>query len=217
MPKTNLGLVEFAKSKLNLPTIYFLSGFGRVLTEYAIQKRINSGCAFTIANQTKLRTGIGKYGYDCGGLIKGYMWETSPGVVGYNIPIGSDQNARMMYNSAPVKGPLSTMPETRGLLVFTADLGHVGIFIGRDTGGKRQYIEASPAFGKWCVFQSNDTMRTWTYWGKYSLVEYIDEPPVQVIEKIVYVNKIVEKVVEIEKPIDVTLSNGSIIAHIKRG
>lgn len=212
MAKTNLGLVEYAKSKLNLPTIYFLSGFGRVLTESAIQKRITNGCAFTIANQAKIRTGIGKYAFDCGGLIKGYMWETSPGVIAYNNPIGSDQNAGMMYRASNTKGLLNTMPDTPGLLVFTADLGHVGIYIGRDGAGNRQYIECSPAFSKWKVFQSNDTIRKWTYWGKYALIQYVEQPTVQIVEKIVYVDKIVE----VDKPIDTTLTDGSLTVHITR-
>lgn len=210
MAKTNLGLIEYAKAKMALPNIYFLSGIGRRLTEAMIQKRITNGCQFTIANQAKIRTGIGKYAFDCGGLIKAYLWETSPGVIDYNRPIGSDQNARMMYNAATAKGPLSTMPDLKGLLVFTADLGHVGIYIGRDSAGNRQYIECSPAFGKWGIFYSNDTMRKWTYWGKYALIQYIEEV------KTVYVDRIVEKIVEVDKPIDTTLTDGSLTVHITR-
>jgi len=206
MAKTNLGLIEYAKAKMALPNIYFLSGIGRKLTEAMIQKRITNGCSFTIANQAKIRTGIGKYAFDCGGLIKAYLWETSPGVIDYNRPIGSDQNARMMYNAATAKGPLNTMPDLKGLLVFTADLGHVGIYIGRDGAGNRQYIECSPAFGKWGIFYSNDTMRKWTYWGKYALIQYIEEV------KTVYVDRIVE----VDRPIDVTLTDGSLSAHIVR-
>lgn len=216
MAKTNLGLVEYAKSKLNLPTIYMLSGFGRVLTEAMIQKRLAMGCEHTSRYVNTIRTGIGKYCFDCGGLIKGYLWEESPGLVDYNIPAGSDQNSGMMYRASTTKGPMSTMPDIKGLLVMTADLGHVGIYIGRDASGVRQYIEASPAFNQWRVFQSNDNMRTWSYWAKYQFVEYIDEPSVQVVERTVYVDKIVEKIVEVDRPIDVTLTDGSITAHITR-
>ncbi|XCH78841.1 MAG: hypothetical protein WHF31_15165 [Candidatus Dehalobacter alkaniphilus] len=211
MNKTNVGLVEFAKSKLNLPTIYMLSGFGRRLTEAMIQKRIASGCTHTIKYKSIIRAGIGKYVYDCGGLIKGYLWETSPGVVGYNNPVGSDQNAKMMYKGAKVKGPIATMPDIKGLLVMTADLGHVGIYIGRDSAGNRQYIEASPAFSKWKVFQSNDTLRQWTYWAKYQWIDYIEEPVVQVVEKIVYVDKIVE----VENPINAIFNDGRIEVTVK--
>lgn len=223
MPYTNLGLIEYTKAKMALPNIYFLSGIGRKLTEYNIQKRITNGCAFTIANQTRIRTGIGKFAFDCGGLIKAYLWETSPGVINYNSPVGSDQNARMMYDKATAKGPMNTMPELKGLLVFTADLGHVGIYIGRNAAGIRQYIECTPAWGAWGITTSADSghpqnhNRVWTYWGKYALIEYIEEVKTVYVDRIVYVDKIVETVVEVDKPIDTILTNGSITAHIKRG
>lgn len=174
MAKTNLGLVEYAKSKLTLPTIYMLGGFGRKLTQAMIDRRVKElQCAHTIRNLTTIKAGIGKYCFDCVGLIKGYMWESSPGVVAYNIPAGSDQNVRMMYGSSKEKGNLATMPDIPGLLVFTSDLGHVGVYIGKDSTGKRQYIESTPAWNKWGICQSNDTIRTWAFWGKYHLIDYI--------------------------------------------
>lgn len=212
MAKTNIGLVEYAKSKLNLPTIYMLSGFGRVLTEAMIQKRLAMGCEHTNRFVNTIRTGIGKYCFDCGGIIKAYLWEVSPGVIDYNVPAGSDQNSNGMYKASNTKGPMSSMPDTPGLLVFTADLGHVGIYIGRDSAGVRQYIEASPAFDQWRVFQSNDNMRTWSYWAKYALVQYIEQPTVQIVEKIVYVDKIVQ----VDRPIDTTMTDGSLTVHITR-
>jgi len=178
MTKTNLGLIEYAKSKLTLPTIYMLSGFGRVLTQANIDKRINiKKCPHTIKNQAIIQTGIGKYCYDCCGLVKGYLWEDAPGKVRYNDPKGSDQNCAGMYNHATEKGPLETIPDLPGLLVFTQDLGHVGIYIGKDEKGNRQYIESTPAWKKWGVTQSNDTIRKWAFWGKYSFIEYLNPQP----------------------------------------
>lgn len=174
MSKTNIGLVEYVKSKLQLPTIYMLSGFGRVLTQANIDKRVNiMKCAHTIKNQAIIETGIGKYCYDCCGLIKGYLWEDAPGKVGYNIPKGSDQSVAGMYNRSTEKGPLESIPDILGTLVFTQDLGHVGVYIGKDAAGKRQYVESTPAWKKWGVTQSNDTIRKWAFWGKYSYVDYI--------------------------------------------
>jgi hypothetical protein len=180
MSKTNLGLVEYAKSKLTLPTIYMLSGFGRVLTHANIDKRIANGCAHTIRNQSIIRAGVGKYVFDCVGLIKGYLWETSPGVVPYKMIDGvyfpdSDNNVKGMYDRAIEKGSFVTMPDIPGMLVMTSDLGHVGVYIGK-INGLKQYIEATPAFNIWAVGQTNETQRQWAYWAKHYLIEYIEPP-----------------------------------------
>jgi len=196
MSKTNSGLVEYAKSKLTLPTIYMLGGFGRPLTQANIDRRVNQlRCTHTINNLARIQAGLGKYCFDCVGLIKGYLWEEAPGVVDYNKPLGSDQNVNMMYGSCPEKGPLSSLPDLPGILVFTEDLGHIGIYVGKDAAGQRQYIESTPAWNKWGVCQSNDTIRKWAFWGKYSFVAYIEpivEPIITPIKigDIVYVSGI---------------------------
>lgn len=176
MSKTNLGLVEFAKSKLNVPTIYMLGGFGRYLNQAMINRRVNElQCAHTIRNLATIQGGIGKTCYDCVGLIKGYLWEDKPGVVRYNVPKGSDQNVGDMFRSCKEKGNLAEMPDLPGLLVFTKNLGHVGIYIGKNKNGEREYIEATPARNQWGVTLSNDKLRTWTFWGKYSYIEYLSK------------------------------------------
>ena len=129
MAKTNLGLVEYVKSKLGLKTIYMLGGFGRILTQTMIDRRINMGCPHTIRNLATIKEGIGRYCFDCVGLIKGYLWEISPGRVDYNIPKGSDQNVGMMYNSCTQKGVLMSMPDILGLLVFTKEIGRASCWV----------------------------------------------------------------------------------------
>jgi hypothetical protein len=176
---TNLGLVAYAQSKVALKTIYMLSGFGRILTKSAVDYRVNTmRCAHTRANEARIRQGIGTYVFDCVGLIKGYLWELEPGRVHYNIPAGSDQNVGMMYRASTEKGPLSTMPDIPGLLVYTADLGHVGIYVGKKD-GVNQYVESTPSWGAWGVTTSADKNhpqghnRVWAFWGKYHLIDYI--------------------------------------------
>ncbi len=208
--------------------------------------------------------------FDCVGLIKGYMWETAPGTVVYKTIDGqyvsnSDDNVRGMYAKATEKGIFESMPDLPGSLVFTADLGHVGVYIGTINGVK-QYIESTPAFQLWGVGQTNETQRKWAYWGKYYLIEYL-EPPKKVytivrgdtlgriapkfnmtwqelyelnkdvigsdpnkIEvgmmlrldpNIVFVDKprevIVEKIVEVEKPLDITMSQDGVTVKIVKG
>jgi hypothetical protein len=270
MSKTNLGLVEYCKSKISLPTIYMLSGFGRVLTHANIDNRIAKGCAHTIRNEAIIRTGVGKFVFDCVGLIKGYLWETSPGTVPYKMIDGvyfpdSDNNVKGMYDRANEKGSFSTMPDLPGVLVMTADLGHVGVYIGT-VGGVKQYIEATPSYQLWGVGQTNENIRKWAFWCKHYLIEYL-EPPKKIYtvvkgdtlsriaprfnmtwEELYELNKdviganpslievgmilrldknivfvdvikevVTEKIVEVEKPIDVTLSQDGITVKIVKG
>lgn len=176
MAKTNLGLVEYAQSKLSLPTIYMLSGIGRKLTHAMVDARIKKGCKHTIANEKTIRAGVGKYCYDCNALFKGYIWETSPGVIMYKAE--HDLGTRSLYDRSKVKGPIATMPEVLGLIVWTADLGHVGIYVGQKN-GINQYIEVTPAWNAWGFTTSADKNhpqghnRKWAYWGEYHFVEYI--------------------------------------------
>lgn len=182
MIKTNLDLVKFVESKLNFPTIYMLGGFGRKLTHGMVDYRINKGCRHTLANEATIRKGVGDYVYDCVGIIKGGLWETSPGNVRYNIPAGSDQNVGMMYRASKKKGPINTMPDVPGMLVFTADLGHVGVYVGKKN-GINQYVESTPAWGAWGVTTSADRNhpqghnRKWSMWGEYALIDYIVDKP----------------------------------------
>jgi hypothetical protein len=153
-----------------------LGGFGRSLTQAMIDRRVKElKCPHTIRNLSTIQQGLGKACFDCVGLIKGYLWEQKPGVVSYNIPKGSDQNVGMMYRSCKVKGDFKDMPDTPGLLVFTKDLGHLGIYIGKDSKGNREYIESTPARNQWGVTKSNDQLRTWAYWGEYSFIDYVSK------------------------------------------
>ncbi len=190
--KTNKGLVEYAKTKNQLhlqgKTMYMLGAFGRILSGpkisgmHSVDERIKR-CAHTRANERTIRGGIGRYAFDCVGLIKGYLWETVPGRTMYNVPPGSDQNVRGMWASAVRKGPLNTMPDIPGMLVYTADLGHVGVYIGKNTKGEREYIEATPGLSgwpadkRWGVALTNDNLRKWESWGQYHLIEYIEDKP----------------------------------------
>ena len=182
--KTNLGLVAYCKSKMALPTIYMLSGFGRILNAavkshfHSVDHRVYTlKCAHTIRNEARIRQGIGRYCFDCVGLIKGYLWELSPGSINYKTINGvyfpdSDNDVRGMWTRALKKGSYSAMPDVPGILVMTADFGHVGVYIGR-VNGVAQFIEATPGLGIWGVGQTNSTNRTWTYWAEHYLIKYI--------------------------------------------
>lgn len=181
MAKTNLGLVAYAQSKLTQPTMYMLGGIGRMLTHAMVDARIAKGDRHTKANELIIRSGVGKaYAFDCNALMKGYLWESAPGVIHYNS--AQDMGSTTLYNRSKVKGKMASMPDVPGLLVWTADLGHVGIYVGKEN-GVNQYIEATPAWNAWGVTTSADKNhpkghnRTWAFWGEYHLIEYVKETP----------------------------------------
>lgn len=66
---------------------------------------------------------------DCVGLIKGYLWwdeERRKSVYGFQG--AKDVGATGMYNASKTKGPIASIPEVPGVLVWKS--GHIGVYIG---------------------------------------------------------------------------------------
>lgn len=106
----------------------------------------------------------GKIATDCVGLIKGYYWELD-GVIKYKRDGLPDKGANGMYSAAKIKDTIDTLPEIPGLLVWTKDKGHVGVYVG---GG--YVVEARGyAYG---VQRNKLSSRAFTHWGMCPYVEY---------------------------------------------
>lgn len=89
------------------------------------------------------------------------MW-TENNKITYNA--SQDKNVSGMLRNCTEQGPMETMPDLVGVLVFMD--GHVGIYIGN---GK--VIEArGHAYG---VVETNLVGRGWTKWGKLNWIEYV--------------------------------------------
>jgi len=98
--------------------------------------------------------------HDCVGLIKGYRWRNN-GKLEYNA--NQDVDVSGMLKSCSSQGPISTMPDALGTLVFMN--GHVGVYI-----GKGEVIEArGHAYG---VVKTKLKDRAWTKWGQPDWLEY---------------------------------------------
>ena len=185
--KTNKGLVRFATEQLNDPkNVYMLGGFGWILSGpersgyHSVDRRIKNGCQHTIKHEAIIRKGIGGKAFDCVGLIKGYYWtdEISNRVLYKRIngvfEKDSDLGANSMYATAKNKGPIGTIPEVPGLIVWQS--GHTGVYIGNG-----EVIEATPGFGFRVVktqFRNRNERNyrgTWTNWFEAPYITYEKE------------------------------------------
>lgn len=111
--------------------------------------------------------------HDCVGLIKGYLWSDTPTATPvYNVL--QDKNVSGMLKNCDENGHISTMPETKGVLVFIGT-SHVGIYIGN---GK--VIEARGH--EYGVVETDLDERNWTHWGMLNWIEYIDEKEIKMFK-----------------------------------
>lgn len=163
--KTNNGLTAYCKRQIGRP--YWLGGFGQRADR-------------ELYNQNKRRLHYGSWAgdyekaagqkiHDCCGLVKGYYWTDGPDIPWragqYEINGLPDWGVAEQYVHCSERGRVSAIPELPGLLVFTASLSHMGIYIG---GG--EVIEAR---GHACGVQKNMLRnRNFTLWGKLDVLTY---------------------------------------------
>jgi len=135
--KTNDGLVNYAKRALDEGWGYMLGGYGQTLTHALLNQKMAQGDGVGMYNtkwKDYLLKFIGKRVLDCYGIVKGYCWtETSVNGVIFNEPKYAsngmpDRNQETAYQAAKEKGPLSTMPEIPGLILWMP--GHAGVYVG---------------------------------------------------------------------------------------
>ena len=159
MAYTNSGLVAYCKQALSKNTAYMWGGIFRPITaDYIAGRAKQYPNQYPTARQVKLTALIDKgyYGVDCVGLVKSYYW----GGVGSPKYSGStDFGVGTMYNAAGTKGKIATFPKTEGLLVMTADFGHVGVYVGND-----KVIESTLSSRGDGVVQSDFSAVKWAYW-----------------------------------------------------
>lgn len=157
--KTNTGLVAYAKAQLGLP--YWYGTYGQIADE-ALYKRKKA----QYPNQYTAPDFPAQYGnrvYDCVGLIKGYMWTSSPaGKPVYNS--AQDKNVGGMIKACSKTGNIKSIPSTPGTLVFIGT-SHVGIYDG--SGGV--YEARGHAYG---VVYTKLNDRPWDKWGLLSWITY---------------------------------------------
>lgn len=170
MSKTNTGLLTYAKGQLGRP--YWYGTFGQISTRALYnEKKSQYPSNYPPAKWTEqsFMDQLNIKVHDCVGLIKGYVMGNGDPDVATPYVSKYDVSANGLFNLCQATGPISTIPEIKGLIVWKNN--HVGVYIGNG-----QVIEArGHAYG---VVQTKLTDRPWTQWGKLpsSWITYEKEP-----------------------------------------
>lgn len=159
---TNTQLVKFAEAMLNHE--YWYGTYGQEASKSLLESKKKQYPKYYDASKySKGWTCDGRKVFDCAGLIKGANWcDGDPDAkVKYNSK--EDKSANGLYEAANEKGPISTLPEIPGIIVWKN--GHVGIYIG---GGV--VIEAKGHDAG--VVKTILSQRPWTNWFKCNFINY---------------------------------------------
>lgn len=165
--KTGQGLAEYALAQLGRP--YWWGCFGQRADGALYAQKKNQYPGYYTASDFPSQ--YGQKVHDCVGLIKGYLWCDSPD--GEPKYCGAqDVAVEGLYRKCSRKGSITTLPETPGVCVFMANMGHVGVYIGNG-----EVVEAmGHAYG---VVRTKVAGRGWAYWGMPEWIDYGAEEPYQ--------------------------------------
>lgn len=166
--KNNLDLVAYAVQAWENNWGYVWGTYGNVLTNSLFTYKLEQYPDGVGNYENFIRANwLGRRTADCVGLIKGYGWlDAADGSIRYGTNGMPDYGANQMYQSATENGPMSTMPEIKGLAVWKK--GHIGVYIG---GG--YVVEAMGT--KYGVVKTEVTGRGWQGWCKIPYIDYIEE------------------------------------------
>lgn len=172
---TNDGLVTYCKAMLDYRSPYWYGTFGQFGSEELyLEKKKAYPDQYNKWSKASFSEQYGKKVHDCSGLIKGYFMTPN---------VASNPTAPAKYDSkydlsssalearAKEKGPISTIPEIPGLIVWKS--GHVGVYIGDGW----VIEERGHQYG---TVKTKLSERPWTKWLKHPYIEYSkkEEKPV---------------------------------------
>lgn len=156
-------LVDYVKKQVGKP--YWYGTYGQTGSEAVLNgchSRYPTQMTENRMKKARSRGDIGKTVHDCSGLIKAPLMKSTPeGTLCYRANF--DRSANMMYQDASIKGSLSTMPETPGIILHRNN--HVGVYIGNG-----EVIEAKGF--DYGVIKSKVSDSTWLHWFQHKDVDY---------------------------------------------
>ena len=165
--KTAAGLVKHMKKCLQDGWGYVYGAIGQTCTERLLDQCAERYPANNLAGGAMRQAGekwLGKKVADCSGIVKAYlMSEYTGGPITYNAEV----DIAVHYNAAKEKGPIGTMPDIPGILVYMPS--HVGVYVGNG-----EVIEsAGTLYGvKKSTVEKSYISGPWTHWYKCPGIAY---------------------------------------------
>jgi len=134
--KNNIGLANFAWDALDCGSGYVYGAAGQAIALPFLRQQQKRFDGVERANLTGAQVNAiyqnfgGRPGFDCGGLIKAYSWldESTGEISAKRQGTLADCTADGLFDLAQIKGDISEMPDTPGLVVHMD--GHVGVYVG---------------------------------------------------------------------------------------
>lgn len=169
---TNIEFAAFCLAVYAAKWVYWYGtcGYKCTLSRYN-SKKAQYPSQYTAAREAAYKKDIaqGKMCADCVGLIKAFFWLSGKldGTSKYGANGCPDKSANGMYKLCVKTGPIATIPDVPGLVVWKD--GHIGVYVG---GG---YTVEMKGFNYDCV-KNKVTDGKWTNWGQLpaSMLKYVD-------------------------------------------
>ena len=169
---TNLDLAAFCLAVYAAKWVYWYGTCGyKCTTSLYNSKKNQYPSHYTAARESGYKKDIsdGKMCADCVGLIKAFFWLSGKldGTKKYGANNCPDKSANGMYKLCVKTGPISTIPDVPGLVVWKD--GHIGVYVGEG------YTVEMKGFNYDCV-KAKVTSGKWTNWGQLpaSMLNYVE-------------------------------------------
>ena len=163
--KTAADLAAWAEMAWDEQWGYVWGTFGTVMDEELLAYKIQQyGKDVTDYEDVIRAKWMDRRTVDCAGLIKSYCWyDPYRQQISYGSGDMPDMGTDGFYDNAAEKGPIDTIPETPGLLVYAK--GHIGVYV-----GDGWVVEAISHDGG--VVKTRLADRTWTDWLECPYIQY---------------------------------------------